>query len=546
MMGHMLIWIESLTAALLLAALATALAARRRTRWAQALVAVVPSLWPLLVYAACVVGAGWLAFEMDMRPNYFAYSLLLALAYVGGAAWLLVKGLRRDEGGKPEALAWPAGRIAVALGVALALQAVTFWNLDLAARLHVAALRSEAGALALSAAPPRVPHHENAATLYEAAFEAMGKPADWPEAWDKQWSEWIKDEHRDEFDPDDEGLRPFLAGKQPALALLRRAAAMPGCDFDRNYAQPSIAWVIPELTYQMGAARLLALDARVSLADRNTLRAIEDATAIFRMAGHVGNDPLLISTLVAATTEAIGAETLATALATGNLTREALAAIQIDETLSFRRMLARSLRVEEAFGLWVVSYFAGATADPGFEEGTELDLLHGGLGPLYRVFLLADDLAAYRHTMQRFQNFAARPYHEAREDWLALPEYFEHDLPRRGPITVWLTPALASAAAVVARADANHRLARLAEAVARHALLRDAYPEDLGALAPEWITVVPRDPFDREPLRMKRADDGGVILYSIGPDARDDGGRPWDDEKKCGDLVFRLPPVKAR
>jgi len=43
-------------------------------------------------------------------------------------------------------------------------------------------------------------------------------------------------------------------------------------------------------------------------------------------------------------------------------------------------------------------------------------------------------------------------------------------------------------------------------------------------------------------LRMARSD-GAIVLYSAGPDAKDDGGTPWNKQEKTGDVVFRLGPA---
>ena len=52
------------------------------------------------------------------------------------------------------------------------------------------------------------------------------------------------------------------------------------------------------------------------------------------------------------------------------------------------------------------------------------------------------------------------------------------------------------------------------------------YPETLAALVPATLSRVPEDPFAREGrLRYRRTDDG-YLLYSVGPDGKDDGGKP--------------------
>jgi hypothetical protein len=57
------------------------------------------------------------------------------------------------------------------------------------------------------------------------------------------------------------------------------------------------------------------------------------------------------------------------------------------------------------------------------------------------------------------------------------------------------------------------------------------YPERLADLAPGYLKSIPNDPFAiRGPLSYKRTG-GKYILYSVGPDCKDDGGRAIDDPK---------------
>src|SRR5262249_37077767 len=73
------------------------------------------------------------------------------------------------------------------------------------------------------------------------------------------------------------------------------------------------------------------------------------------------------------------------------------------------------------------------------------------------------------------------------------------------------------------------------------------WPEKLDELAPRYLSAVPLDPFDRKPLRLRRLDDG-ILIYSVGPDGVDDGGKvdpkldPWERQ----DLGCRLWSVPTR
>jgi hypothetical protein len=65
-----------------------------------------------------------------------------------------------------------------------------------------------------------------------------------------------------------------------------------------------------------------------------------------------------------------------------------------------------------------------------------------------------------------------------------------------------------------------------ATALKRYQLHHGNYPPDLPSLVPEYLTAVPLDPVDGNPLRYRANADGTFLLYSIGPNGRDDGGNP--------------------
>jgi hypothetical protein len=63
---------------------------------------------------------------------------------------------------------------------------------------------------------------------------------------------------------------------------------------------------------------------------------------------------------------------------------------------------------------------------------------------------------------------------------------------------------------------------------------------------PAYLERIPLDPFDGAPLRYRRLDDG-VVIYSVGPDGKDNGGKFGKDPMKEGtDRGFRLWDVPIR
>ncbi len=89
-----------------------------------------------------------------------------------------------------------------------------------------------------------------------------------------------------------------------------------------------------------------------------------------------------------------------------------------------------------------------------------------------------------------------------------------------------LAPVFAGATAKAYFAAAYNRLLETRLALQAFRAETGAYPERLSALAPRYLARVPDDPFaDRKPLAYRRTGTA-YVLYSIGPDAKDDGGTP--------------------
>lgn len=91
-------------------------------------------------------------------------------------------------------------------------------------------------------------------------------------------------------------------------------------------------------------------------------------------------------------------------------------------------------------------------------------------------------------------------------------------------------------------------LIRLAFALAQYQADCGVYPARLSQLIPTYISTVPKDIFNNEDLHYKCEGDG-YLLYSVGGNGRDDGGRTMQEGLTAGramewdDLVVRIPVV---
>jgi hypothetical protein len=537
-MGYALIWVESLAAGLLLVALVTAWAGRWPRHLGRGGIPVLVAVLLVAAAGAAAWGLGYLMAQGVVVPGTFAAVLAWAAALAVGLVIVLARGLGRSgEGDGPAARAWAPGRLALAFVAAVVLACITVSNMDLAMKVQLAAIRAESGAKILALVPPRVPDRDNAAPVYREAFEALTVPEQLPTPWKEKLAVWF--DPAAAFDYQDKDLADFLAGQERGLALLRQAAAMPGCWFERDYFQ-SIDLLLPEIDKLRHGANLLALDARAKARRGDVRGALDSAAAVFGVARHA-NEPILICLITSAAMDRTAAVTLEDVLARATPKPDDLGRVTIPD-VSYRDDLRRCIQTEEAaLGLPVIL----SAVDPA--DAGAAKWLHHHVpplavrtldSPLYRVFFLADDLAAYRRVMRSFLDLAGRPYHEARADWDALDKDI---LARRGGgiLSGLLLPNVTKCAHLAARTDATHRLAQLALAAEAYRAKTGNLPESPDELTPDYVARIPTDPCAGRPLRLKR-DGKDLLLYSVGPDGKDDGGAPWDEARKDGDLVFRL------
>jgi hypothetical protein len=94
--------------------------------------------------------------------------------------------------------------------------------------------------------------------------------------------------------------------------------------------------------------------------------------------------------------------------------------------------------------------------------------------------------------------------------------------------------------------DAAFRSAVAALAAEQFRQARGRWPTTLDELVPEFLTVVPRDPCDLQPLRLARRPDG-IVIYGVGRDGKDDGGIVRGDHPpRVSDVGVRLWDVAQR
>jgi hypothetical protein len=573
MVYMILIACENLVVALLAVALLVAATSRGKNIWFR-----LSRVATLIVAVVIGVGYGALAFTtvMDLsreasRQTPFMWILsgvnvAVFLSYLIGTS-LILRGWRvgPEEGGLlPRAATWPLGGLATLFLAAVFVHLLTIIGVNVAWRQNLAVVRTEAYLLAASVTPPRVPEAENAAPIYEALAQRwLAQP------WPKIYQESVEALDALHFSPRSEAgggpgkatespsfdfankeLAQFLQERAGELALLRRAAAMPVCRFERDYFRPDHFMQLPEIQQLRTAACLLAVDARQAVVVGDLPRALEDITAVFGIARHA-REPILISLLVSIAIERMAIRELEYLLAQPGLTKEMLAVVQLQIAPSLRRSFVQSLRMEEAMGL--LAFCSAGLGGPRVQELRETFSREQETGFSFPFSLvgfpwLMSDLARYQQTLREMQavagNFQLPLMHNEQLKRLQRLQEELRTSSVEAPLTSVLAPALVRVFQAVSKGEAWSLLAAAGVGVCRYALQHGRLPSDWADLVPQVIPFVPVDPFEGKPLRMKLLEEE-VVIYSVGPDFQDDGGRPVDKEEK-GDLTFvvRRPPVR--
>jgi len=111
----------------------------------------------------------------------------------------------------------------------------------------------------------------------------------------------------------------------------------------------------------------------------------------------------------------------------------------------------------------------------------------------------------------------------------------------------WLTCVmLRSPSALAANEDlcaTYWQLDRLALALGAYRSDRRSYPKSLAELAPKYLEEVPNDPFSGDNFHYEGKPDS-FVLYSVGLNHRDDGGRGVGEGPDADDIVIRVAPSR--
>jgi hypothetical protein len=348
-----------------------------------------------------------------------------------------------------------------------------------------------------------------------------------------------------------EAMREALVAHMEALSP--QISAVRGCiegvdGFPLEPEEPACWVVVPHVGPLRSGAQALAARGMVRAETGDAGAAAEDLAAALELADSIGEEPVLIEHHVMAAMDAIAVDA----------TEQTLSLTTLDPgTLGHLRALLGRPPPSPAAALLTGRALAFSTF-PTLKASDFRDVvreLPAGAGARLAVpgrraeeALLFDDL-----TEESLEACLPDPG-ERRSAAERLDGRFSAAVARKPTylMAAWLAGYDAAHLRATVEHEACLRVAATALAVEQWRAGQGAWPESLEQLVPELLPEVPEDPYADGKLLCRRTDDG-VVVYSAGPDGRDDGGLRRKDVTGSGersdagwDLPFRLIDPERR
>ncbi len=384
---------------------------------------------------------------------------------------------------------------------------------------------------------PKVPDAENAALVYAKAFQLL--PDFKADRTDNEQLWLFTDAEKRKADPESwDRARVIVRKYEKALEIAERAASMEKCRFPVSWEDGFTA-TYPHYSQFRALALLANANAIVAAKDGRMADAEQSISLSLRMAHSITNEPILIGVLVRRAIISITCRNLQEALQYGSLDDEQtsrLSSLLADADL--RPDYRKALQGERATGLIT---FEQIRRDPRLVfEVMDLSAVHVNRPTSPRLLavvlrpLLYSDERFYLHHMGKIIADADVPITASRGNEEDLEEVHQLSV----PVSSLIMPVFSRAKMAVHESLAETRIARIALALSSYERQHGEYPDSLARLRPSDTELL-KDPFSGKDFIYRR-EGKGFLLYSIGKNMKNDGGRepPINSDSDLGDIVW--------
>ena len=261
------------------------------------------------------------------------------------------------------------------------------------------------------------------------------------------------------------------------------------------------------------------------------------------LAGSLSKEPILVSYLVRIACQALAVSTVEHVINRTEFTDKQLA--DLSQTLVNAEdpsAVTRAFAGERCAG---VSIFTKPAAQVPRMVGGSSSPLSVVAITLYKFSGLSDmDASIYLDLMNDYIKAIQLPPPQRQEATDAVDARFDKTS-RIHVLLHVMMPALSRCTTIDIRAIAQLRTAQAGLAIERYRLAAGKLPDTLAELMPTYLDTVPKDPFDGKELRYKKLDTGFVV-YSIGEDGSDDGGKEKPRKRSGSDVPIDVTFIVQR
>ena len=350
-----------------------------------------------------------------------------------------------------------------------------------------------------------------------------------------------------------------VAQNKETFALLQQTIAKPDFDFQINYEQgvADLNFTNLYLAESKRAAQWLETAALGDLHQGNTASAVTNVQAMLAIVKAMRHERIVISELVRMAIASMALNVNWEVLQSTNLADQQLAELQNDwASLDFVRGEKNALEMERATQTITVNRWRKSSSALRHNLESLTDWGIGNTAPAFGKFQIAIAALRWRYwlsypdqlkllrgyqvaleTARRAEtNYSLLSLLHAQEnkinkmytDTHSVRSSFLRDL-NQPDLHSLMSSAIFALSPVfqrVIKAETSRHIAIAAIALKRYEFKHGNYPPDLNSLVPEFVSKVPLDPVDGQPLRYRRNADGTFVLYSVGENGKDDGGNP--------------------
>ena len=413
-------------------------------------------------------------------------------------------------------LKWTGIVLGGLVAIGLIANAVFVWTTDTRLERQVAAIRAAGDPVTLAdLARPPIPPEKNAATYLRRAEADVA-------AIEKETMNLHPVSECPGFlmPPEDQKIvKGALAAYPNVIPLLERAAGCPDFNAELDYTLPSkefLTKLLDVVNRFRSPARALHYRATLLVAEGNRDEAVRAALVILRLACHFDRNPMTLSYLMAIAVRGYAIRSADAALQTGAISKDVRDAL--DKELAIQERMEGFVWAMKSERAYALEYFRDMIPARNFWLIRGMwNMQESACLEVHSTFIaLAGDPGSYRNVEQTVEG-------------------------RKRVLAVLLFPALKSGYLAVTRVRAEIRSLRVLNALQAHVRAGSDETPKLAELGLPAETTT--DPFTGEPLHVKRTPQGWLV-YSVGPNFRDDGGKL--DDPANGDIGVGPPPPAAK